>query len=310
MSKVVAIATADLHLCEKPPIARDAEIKDDPQGWFAAMKRPLWFLKRLKQEYKVPILYAGDIFHHWDNSPEMINWAIENLPPGISIAGQHDLPYHRFEEVHRSAYQTLVKAGILQDISCGKTLELKDFSVTGFGWEMPCQIPPATKTGLRIALVHKYLWNSDSNAHPNASNSSNIRSLPKEFYYYDLIISGDNHIPFRETIEDTYFLNCGSLMARDSTQRKYIPTVWIVANDRLSGSYLLDTSKDKWSNSFEKTGPSKDPNVEEAVHAFKELKTKGGDFLATLRRALKHEPVRKGVKKVLEALIDEVKDEQ
>lgn len=309
MSRVVAIATADLHLCEKPPIARDAEIKDDPRGWFAAMKRPLWFLKRLKQEYKVPILYAGDIFHHWDNSPEMINWAIENLPPGISIAGQHDLPYHRFEEIRKSAYHTLVKSGVLTDISCGKTYENENFSVTGFGWEVSLCRPPATKTNLRIALVHKYLWNHDKDKHPGASPNSQISNLPKNFYLYDLVISGDNHIPFTNNIDQTAFLNCGSLMARDKTQKNYRPAIWLIFSNGYPSQSNIDISKDKWSDSFVSSETRRDPNVEEAVHAFKELKTKGGDFLATLRHAIKHESVRKGVKKVLQSLIDEVKSE-
>ena len=100
---IIAIFAADLHLSLKAPIWRSTE-----QDWFEAMLRPLVELRTLATLHNCPIVYAGDIFDKWNSPPELINFAIEHLPKGHAIPGQHDLPLHNYEDIRKSAYWTLV----------------------------------------------------------------------------------------------------------------------------------------------------------------------------------------------------------
>ena len=50
-----------------------------------------------------PECLRANIYTKW---PELINWAIKHLPPMLAVPGQHDLPYHDYKELGRSAYAT------------------------------------------------------------------------------------------------------------------------------------------------------------------------------------------------------------
>ena len=114
-TRVVAIACADIHLQHTAPICRSGE-----PDWYAAMARPLEELRGLQENYDCPILCAGDVFNHWNNCPpELINWAIKHLPKMYAIPGQHDLPQHRLDDVRKSAYWTMVEAGVIENLPLG-----------------------------------------------------------------------------------------------------------------------------------------------------------------------------------------------
>jgi hypothetical protein len=63
-----------------------------------------------------PIVYVGDIWDHYRQPPEAINWAIRELPKGYAIPGQHDLRHHNYEDIKKTAYWTLMEAGVILDM--------------------------------------------------------------------------------------------------------------------------------------------------------------------------------------------------
>ena len=109
---VIAVLCSDIHLSLKCPVARSAE-----PNWLEATKRSLDELRSVAEEHNAHVVVAGDIFDRWNSPPEIINFAIENLPNCYAIPGQHDLPNHRYEEIERSAYYTLIKAGIIENLN-------------------------------------------------------------------------------------------------------------------------------------------------------------------------------------------------
>ena len=110
--KIVAIVCADIHLSSKAPVWRSNE-----PDWFAAMLKPLKQLVQLQAELECPVLIAGDIFDRWNASPELINFAMKYLPivDTYAIPGQHDLPLHNYEDMEKSAYGVLKRAGTIDD---------------------------------------------------------------------------------------------------------------------------------------------------------------------------------------------------
>ena len=115
---VIALLVGDIHLSAKAPLCRAKE-----PDWFEAMARPLMELVDLQKQIGKesdgipPILCAGDVFDRWNSPPELINFALEYLPPQMySIPGQHDLPNHNYNEIDRSAYWTLVAANKITNV--------------------------------------------------------------------------------------------------------------------------------------------------------------------------------------------------
>jgi hypothetical protein len=129
--KVAAILASDLHLCHKPPPAREAE-----PDWYAAMARPLAEIKALAEKHPdAVVVYAGDIFDHWDTPAETINWVLDNLTPGYAVPGQHDLPNHSYKQIRRSAYATIVKAGLISTLPYNVPVRAGSVVLYGFPWE-------------------------------------------------------------------------------------------------------------------------------------------------------------------------------
>jgi hypothetical protein len=121
----IAVLCSDIHLSLKQPPCRADDWLSVQKGYLVQLKslacaaKELWLGNRNTTGRPIPILCAGDIFDKWNSPPELIRFALEHLPDGmICVPGQHDLPNHSFEEIHRSAYGVLREAG---KIRCAAT---------------------------------------------------------------------------------------------------------------------------------------------------------------------------------------------
>ncbi len=246
--KVIAILCADIHLSLNPPIWRSAE-----PDWFAAMKRPLDEMKDLQIEYNCPIICAGDIFDKWNSPPELINFAYDVLPKMYAIPGQHDLPLHKYEDIKKSAYWTLVDTGKvcnLQDIySVGYNNILDDdIPIVVYAFPFGNKLEPMKgekDTRIDLAVVHEYCW-IKGHSYPKADPEAEFRKTKaKNWNGYDIVMFGDNHKGFQTNMGSTQIFNCGTLMRRNSDEIDYQPQVGLLLESGKVQSYCLDTSKDK-----------------------------------------------------------------
>ena len=156
-SDVVAILLADIHLTLNPPIWRSTE-----PDWLEAQAKVLKEVKELQHKYECPVLCAGDIFNRWNTCPELINFAISHLPDSMyAIPGQHDLPLHQIEDIHRSAYWTLVKAGKIINVEKGKALKINEYKIKLYGFPYGAKLIECydkLKDWTHIAIIHNYFW--------------------------------------------------------------------------------------------------------------------------------------------------------
>ena len=231
-AKVCAILTADWHLSTQRPSART-------DNWIESMSSAIEEIYHLHLQYDCPILIAGDLFHKWNEQPEAINpflrWMKNEPEPFVyAIPGQHDLPYHSYKDVDKSSYWTLVQAEAIVDIPPGYSKEIHDpypMRIHGFPYGFP--LKPLEKPHdllLEVALVHAYLWN-DSTGYVNAPVESHVNESKKPSRGYDVIVYGDNHIPFERKLKDRIIFNCGSLMRRNIDQIAYKPSVGLLHTD-------------------------------------------------------------------------------
>ena len=232
---VVALACSDLHLQLEVPLARMGE-----PNWFKAMARPLNELEALRDKYKVPILCSGDIFDRWNASPELINFAMDNVPYMLAIPGQHDLPYHNLEDIDKSAFMTLVKAERIALVPKHAVQITPTLHISGFAFGVDIE-PCERRKGLNIALIHRYVW-IPGHSYPGALPQNRAGCLPTD---YDLIVSGDNHKGFLTKIANCLCFNCGSLVRRKADEIDYEPQVGIIHASGKVELHLLDTDRDK-----------------------------------------------------------------
>lgn len=255
MSRPIAIAISDIHLSLLRPACRA------DKDW---MFTQAFYLDQLREIASgLPILVAGDLFNKWNAPPELINFALKHLPDEmLCVPGQHDLPEHRIDLMHRSGYGVLKEAKKIIDLSSYKDSnknpcyvpENGNFVVRGFGWNQKIGPPVYDSQKMvntpQIALIHRYCWKKGK-SYPGAPEELHVGSIRTQGY--DVMIFGDNHAGFIEQYDSgPVILNCGGFIRRKSDEIHYQPSVGIVYSDGTVKRHKLDTSIDKFHENPEK----------------------------------------------------------
>lgn len=313
MKNLVAVAIADVHLSAEPPRFRAVE-----ENWLnkqAAILQQVFTIAKNKGN-PVPLLIAGDLFNTAMPSPEIINFALDifsNLPfPIYAIPGNHDLPNHRYEEMKRSAYGTLVRARRLENIPIRGFLQLTPGVRV---WGYPCGVevahpPRMSDKCLQVALVHSYIWWMDSHRYKGAPEDQQASHYLEKLKGHDVAVFGDNHCGFIMNRSDCSILNCGTLLVRKSDERKIgtSSAVGLIYNDGSVDRQWLDISSDKYSDlpSHEEEGvESLNLEEKEALKAFSSLSEQSIDYAECLRHLVQQRNFRIRVKElVLESIGD------
>ena len=80
------ILTSDWHLREDQTICRT----DD---FWQAQWNKVKQVAAIQEKYDCPVVHAGDLYHYWKPSPNLLRETITRLPKSFfSIFGNHDLP--------------------------------------------------------------------------------------------------------------------------------------------------------------------------------------------------------------------------
>lgn len=213
------IFTADWHLRHIAPVCRIDDFYD-------TMFNKVRFVFETASFYNAPIIVGGDLGHYceWDNcllynfitlKKEFSHVKIMTTP------GQHDLSYHKFASWKHSGTGVLNAVGLLDVVSCEKIKNTK-FYFFPFGKEMQHNVK--TEGYKTVAVIHQMVIQKQLWAGQRAKTGL---GLLKEFPEYDIIVCGDNHLPFVEKDKDRFLINCGSLMRTTQDQRKHKPRVYL-----------------------------------------------------------------------------------
>lgn len=218
----------------------------------------------------VPVFCAGDIFDKWNVPPELITFAMNFLPKMYAVPGQHDMPYHDPQQLWRSAYQTMIKAGCIINLIPKKPCRVGDVIVVGYPWDtkldkapkkkpinqFPCYPEKPPNKGIRLpdekcpwlSVAHHYVWNK-GNGHPGAKEHDKAGRLRKRLEGFDVALFGDNHKQFfyPSTWSDyPTVVNMGSLMARTIDQQDHVPQVALMFLDGHVEQCTLTVPKPEW----------------------------------------------------------------
>ena len=176
MSEVVAVLCSDFHASHVAPKLRRAK-----PNWYGAMLRTIEQVRAIVEEHKCPLVFAGDLFDAgWQAAkcpPELLNFMIKYWPRCYGIPGQHDLPHHRYSDIEKSAYWTLVEAGIIHDLPPGVPVEVGGLALHGFPWGSSTKPPSPSLSGalvLHVAVIHHYAYFTKGTAHVGASDDDRI----------------------------------------------------------------------------------------------------------------------------------------
>jgi hypothetical protein len=304
---VVALACSDLHLCHVKPIAR-AE-----KDWYEVMENYLWQLSELQKKHKCPVLIAGDIFDRWNSCPELINMAIRAMPDRVyAVPGQHDLPYHNFGNLRKSAFGSLVLANRIELLKPGETVAVRNnVAVTGFPWGSPIT-PPNSPGSLQVAVIHAYVWATKNTTYPGAPANRRVTDsfLKQSLADYDVAVVGDNHKGFLYVPpkKGTTIFNCGCFIRRKLDEGYSKPCVGLIHQSGKVIPHYLDVSKDKFMDRIlldQKLHEAFDASV--FVKLLKGVSSTGSfDFERLIRNAVEERDLNDDVRKELLTILETV----
>lgn len=308
-SRVIAILGSDYHLRHKPSIARSGE-----PNWYRAMLRPLLEIESLISKHNCVNCIAGDIFHKATGNPEeLIHFVQQHIPTdSVSVAGNHDCPYHNYDKLEISAYGLLQRFGVIHHLKPGHSFTRSDLNLNihGFSWDQSLvKCVPAHRTMVELALIHKYIWKG-SNKYPGAKKQDQVLNYDAKLkdLGYNAAAFGDNHLGFWHSRNGVHIINCGSLMTTNSDQRKYKPHVGLLYDTGMIGVHYLDTSKDVWLDEKELIRSIAAPNLDELMQEYKKLKGKSLNFMSMLKRAMHDERLSLRGRRIVEEVVNTYDD--
>lgn len=294
----IAVGFSDLHLTLQPPQCRQEE------NWLAVQRGYLQQVKELAG--KKPILFAGDLFDRWNPSPELIEFALRELPDGMyCVPGQHDLPNHAMELMHKSGYGVLKAADKIKDISGRVEFLHHIFAVEGCGWGQVAKgIGSPYKDHVRVLVAHRYIWDIKANAFPGVDETSRVGAYRDELISFNAALWGDNHRGFKTRSGNCSVLNNGTLIRRKADELKYRPHVGLLTKDGEWMIHELDTSADQFKPEAD-IRPEIPFNLRDLVEALNAMDGTLFDFREAVEQHLRSADVNKLTKEtVLEAMQD------
>ena len=215
------LALGDMHYRDTKPLRR----KDN---FNVSYSKKMKFLERLCIDEQIDItMVPGDIFDSVNSTFSLVNRAMNefnrmtNVFPHVGVYGNHDLPNHTFNWSD-TPLSMLQGMNVFRKISPEPTFH-NGVWFYGVSWDE--EIPELNgKEGVHVLVIHKMIidekiWEGQENA---AYSKAFLRKNP-----FDLIVSGDNHKFFTETIKDRHLVNCGSLMRQKINQYDHKPSVVI-----------------------------------------------------------------------------------
>jgi hypothetical protein len=278
---VIAVLCSDIHLCHTCPPARSNE-----SNWYDAMARVLHELGEIARHYNVPIFCAGDVFDRWNSPPELINFAFKHMHMMYSIPGQHDLPNHSLEDIQRSAYWSLVDAGVIVNLIGSTPHVVEGAIVHAFPWGVPIDVPSDGEGDMiNVALSHRYAWKKGK-GYPGASMDAMIGNIPN-LDNYDVAVFGDNHQSFdcrKSPTSKCTVVNPGCLIPRKSDERKYHPSVYLLRDDKTVQAFELGTLEDKWIDEAECEDAPSLSGMESFLEELRSLDADSLDFSEAVNR--------------------------
>lgn len=292
--KPIAVLCSDIHLQERAPVARSAE-----PDWWEAMRRPISQLKRLAKKHGVPVVCAGDVFNHWRAPPELINFALTELPEMWAVPGQHDLPLHSLKDIGKSAFGTLVQVGKIKMLS-SDPVELNGAWFWGFPWNAELGPIHASKDRrLQVAIIHAYVWQKDS-TYPGAPEEKRVGCYREKLKGFDVAVFGDNHKGFCRHYDDFTVFNHGGFMRRKSDEMDAQPAFGLLMSDGTVDTVPQDVSEDKFiPREQAKFEESNEFQMKEFLKELGELGDTELDFVDAVKHYLTTYAISPGAKQII-----------
>ncbi len=287
MNEPTAILTSDWHLRETQPRCRTDNF------WRAQWKK-VKQISDLQEYYNIPVVHAGDLFHHWKPSPYLLTETIKNIPYDFyTVYGQHDLPNNRMEFYEKSGITTLSEAGIIYAMKEGS-------------WEETPLEPNGNFAGNvspHMIVLHQFVWDGKNIPWPGCQEST-AKGMLEIYKDYSLVLTGDHHKPFEYKTSKQLLVNPGPL-TRQSADETFRPRVYLWYEEaNVVEPYYLPIDKDAVTREYIDKEEERDHRMEAFISRLNDDWETTVSFEENLKRFMSQNKLRKSVVEIVNKAID------
>lgn len=220
------LLTADWHLRgERPRCRMDAD-------WVDSQRQDIRWVVSTANDFRVPLVLVGDIFHLPRVATEVVNMLISELAlaenPVYILAGNHDLPYHSYDHVEKCSFGTLRQMPNI--VEMGPEFVQGNICGAPFGLDKPA--PTLAR------FVHRLVFPDDKSRPMGVECGQIAEELLAEFPEQTWIFTGDYHHAFHFEQNGRHVVNPGCLNIQAADMIGYSPRVALVDLKRESVEWL------------------------------------------------------------------------
>lgn len=229
------IITADWHLRSQRPRCR---LDDD---WLETQRNALEQIINYANEYEADVIVIGDIFHSTAETTNEIIGLVQEVALCLErsgkslyiLAGNHDLPQHNLDNIHRSAFNILLNSKNIYHLDQLKINRQanNEVSASNFGAD----------DNLDAEIIFKHvLCFPECATLPPSDKIVKPSELFAQFENAKYIFTGDYHRQFVHAKGKTKkLLNPGCLLRQAADMIDYTPSVFLI--DFAGGELTYET---------------------------------------------------------------------
>ena len=292
------IITADWHLRSQKPRCRLDE------NWINTQREALTQIAAYAGEYEAHVIVVGDIFHSTNETTMEIIGLVQEFASMLDefelslyiLAGNHDMPQHNIENLHRSAFNILLNSKNVFHIN---QMEFDHkLSAVDFGME--------DKPGAEIIFKHVLCFPEKEKVPPNAKIIK-PSELFEENTNAKYIFTGDYHRQFVYRKKGKKLLNPGCLLRQAADMIDYEPSCFLVdlGNDELSYKIcpIVDDGK-LVTDEYLETEKARNDRIGAFIERIKSNEQVSFDFIENVHTMMKNNKIDADTKSIILELME------
>jgi predicted phosphodiesterase len=245
------------------------------EDWLKTQESQVDFVIEQSKKHKCPIVICGDVFHKPQVPDFLKNMLIDKFYYSNDvyvIAGNHDLPYHSWENFNDSSLAVLFN---------GITVFPPNFgSFSDFGRPMIQTSPDP------IIFIHEPIFASEQDCPPNMKARTAEQVLAA---YPDAkwILCGDIHRGYSYKQQGRHLIMAGCLNRQASNFKDYEPKIWLVDTDKeLIEEILVPDDVNMITDDHITEKNAREDRISAFVSLIRESKSVSLDFDHNVRQAI------------------------
>jgi hypothetical protein len=235
------IISADLHLTDVVPVCRRDMSR---ASWIELLERGVSFLYSEALKYKADVIISGDIFDGSTVPDYLITMLLGYIfRSGIDhdihtyiLPGNHDLPYHKFDNIDKSKFGILWKIALSDNPYLHALEELGAMFPYGtlpseidIERDVDCAGADFISPDIEMVFMHELTFHPDDLLPPSRQRIFTADELLNRLFpYARYVITGDNHHAFLYVEDDRAVINPGCLIRDSADLMDYTPGVFLL----------------------------------------------------------------------------------